>query len=371
VAGIQDLLDDIAQEVGAGVSLDDLGGRLVGYSAQGGRADEARVRAVLERRSPDDVRAWQSAHGAGTATRPVVIPPNEGLGMSARVCVPLLHRGVRTGLLFLIGDDADPQAVADRVGEQVAALAALLYEDAAPEGRVRDADLLAACRGSQEALTRLREALGPAADRPLRVVLHQRAGFGSAQERVVAQQVVAAARVVAGAVAPAYVVALVGEGADPAELVARLDEQGSGTTGTSLLADLDDLPSATGRALVAAQAAAVDEALGRVADWDELGIYRLLTHVDEEAAGSPMLERVLAQHHGETLARTLEVVLDEPGGVTDAAGMLHVHRTSLYYRLGRLRDLLGTDPLVGQVRTELHLALKLRRWERRPRVRLG
>jgi len=37
-------------------------------------------------------------------------------------------------------------------------------------------------------------------------------------------------------------------------------------------------------------------------------------------------------------------------------------RTTLYYRLTRLRDIVGADPLNGAARPELHLAIKAERW---------
>jgi DNA-binding PucR family transcriptional regulator len=50
------------------------------------------------------------------------------------------------------------------------------------------------------------------------------------------------------------------------------------------------------------------------------------------------------------------------------AAKLHLHRSSIYNRLGRIRQLLGVDPLKGLPRLELHAALKMRRWSARPRI---
>jgi DNA-binding PucR family transcriptional regulator len=52
--------------------------------------------------------------------------------------------------------------------------------------------------------------------------------------------------------------------------------------------------------------------------------------------------------------------------VRAAAERLHLHRTSLYYRLGRIAELTGRDLADGGARLELHLALKLVRLARRP-----
>jgi DNA-binding PucR family transcriptional regulator len=72
-------------------------------------------------------------------------------------------------------------------------------------------------------------------------------------------------------------------------------------------------------------------------------------------------------HNGELLP-VLELLYDKDGSVAEVAEQLHLHRTSIYNRLGRIRSLIGVDPLGGQARLELHLALKAERWAGRPRL---
>jgi hypothetical protein len=393
---IQQLLDEIAVETGSGVSLDDLAGRLVAYSTHHGRADDARVRALLERRSPEDVRSWETQHGAVTATRPLVIPANDELGMSPRICLPLLHHGIRTGLLFLIAEgpspsQADAVAVAERLVAPAEALAALLYESSSPRlesHRVREAALLAACRGDGVAARRLAEDLAPAAtgrSMVLIVTLLRARGTeaGSSetehettQTRVAAHQALGAGPgVIAHAVTATHVVALVRRlSAEPAEVGSELHQRllgvfpaGDLTSGVCVTHDLArDVDVAYSRARTAARAAAVGPALGPVCAWEDIGIYQLLGQLGDVTPRSELFDRVVRAPNGELLLSTLESVYDHPGGVAAAAGSLNLHRTSLYHRLGKVRDLLGADPLDGQTRTELHLALKLRRWAGRP-----
>jgi len=54
--------------------------------------------------------------------------------------------------------------------------------------------------------------------------------------------------------------------------------------------------------------------------------------------------------------------------VQEVAAELHLHRSSIYNRLAKIRSLIGADPLAGQVRLELHLAMKAHRWSGRPRI---
>ena len=61
------------------------------------------------------------------------------------------------------------------------------------------------------------------------------------------------------------------------------------------------------------------------------------------------------------LEQTLETYLDNAGDAARATTALNIHRTTLYYRLGRLKSEHGIDLLDGLTRTDLHAALKLRR----------
>ncbi|BDB61043.1 hypothetical protein RDE2_28370 [Rhodococcus sp. RDE2] len=58
------------------------------------------------------------------------------------------------------------------------------------------------------------------------------------------------------------------------------------------------------------------------------------------------------------LLRTAEVFLDAGGVASIAAAHLHVHRTTLYYRLSRITETTGLDLQDGLDRLTLHLAIK-------------
>lgn len=59
------------------------------------------------------------------------------------------------------------------------------------------------------------------------------------------------------------------------------------------------------------------------------------------------------------LRETVETYLGCGGDTQAAAAALSVHRTTLYYRLGRVRDMLGDEWSHGTRRVGLHLALRL------------
>ncbi len=62
-----------------------------------------------------------------------------------------------------------------------------------------------------------------------------------------------------------------------------------------------------------------------------------------------------------TLVETLETWLDEGCDARATVARLQVHRTSLYYRLGRIEEITGMTLSSGSVRLDLHLGLKLAR----------
>jgi DNA-binding PucR family transcriptional regulator len=61
------------------------------------------------------------------------------------------------------------------------------------------------------------------------------------------------------------------------------------------------------------------------------------------------------------LVETLETWLDEGCDSRATVARLQVHRTSLYYRLGRIEEITGLSLNSGAARLDLHLGLKLAR----------
>jgi hypothetical protein len=121
-------------------------------------------------------------------------------------------------------------------------------------------------------------------------------------------------------------------------------------------------------ALHAAEVAARIPSFGPVAEWSDLGIYRLLRGIPT-AELHPGVERLLADRQHLPLLETLETYLDLAGSVVATSRALRLHRTSLYYRLQRVEKLAGTDLKDGEARLVLHLSLKLARLAGRYRPR--
>ena len=121
----------------------------------------------------------------------------------------------------------------------------------------------------------------------------------------------------------------------------------------------------------ASQAARVAEilpTLGEVVGFGDLGIYRTLAQLPPEelamSALHPGLSALLSDASAASLLMTLECFLDLAGDVKATSAELNIHRTTLYYRLGKVEQLAGVDLGRGSDRLVLHLGLKLARLAR-------
>jgi hypothetical protein len=71
----------------------------------------------------------------------------------------------------------------------------------------------------------------------------------------------------------------------------------------------------------------------------------------------------------EVQRQTIEAYLDEAGRAPDTCARLHIHRTTLYYRLEHMPSAVREALADGLQRSTLHLALKTARlWEARPEL---
>jgi DNA-binding PucR family transcriptional regulator len=123
---------------------------------------------------------------------------------------------------------------------------------------------------------------------------------------------------------------------------------------------LVDLAESVRRARATQRAVRAGAALDPVS-WDTLGAWRLVVDApaDLSAAAIHPAAETLAGLPRTDLLQTARTVLDLGGDVAAAAEQLHVHRTTLYYRLDRITELTGVDLRLGRGRTDLQLALWL------------
>ena len=129
----------------------------------------------------------------------------------------------------------------------------------------------------------------------------------------------------------------------------------------------DDLAAAAAQAVSAA--ALVRQIPNRpgTADISELGAWLMLSSVVADRAQLALFSPrpTPSGPAGDGVARqTVETYLDVCGQAKDACQRLHVHRTTLYYRLDHLPAVVRESLADGMQRSTLHLCLKLiRYWE--------
>ncbi|MFG3172272.1 PucR family transcriptional regulator [Streptomyces sp. NPDC048200] len=392
----QELVDEISALLGVPATLENRDFELIAFGAYDSEGDldpsaldPVRTRSILTRRSTTAVRTWFEGFGITRATGPVRIPPTPEAGVyRGRICLPVRHRSVVLGYVWLLDDDPGPTDAQLAAAMQVTSRIGALLADEAQAGADLTRELravLTAERGWQRdmAVAELRTALGPRGE-GLHAVLCV-APWPSADP-----DDAPSARTVPGATAlctvpwgttgqslallvrlrsadvltPALTAATRfvreaeggrGEGAAGAGPGGGGGRAAAGVSGARV--GLGELGAAWQEAASAARAALAEPRLGPVAEWGAIGPYRLLTALPPESAHDPVVQALLAPAHRE-LARTAEVFLDLAGQAGRTAAELGIHRQTLYYRLSRVEQLTGLDLDDGEDRLLLHMALK-------------
>ncbi|WP_373431409.1 PucR family transcriptional regulator [Streptomyces sp. B3I7] len=387
----QDLVDEISALLGAPATLENRDFELIAFGAydsdeelDASALDPVRTRSILTRRSTAAVRAWFEGFGITRATGPVRIPPTPEAGVyRGRICLPVRHRSVVLGYVWLLDGDPGPTerqlAAAMEVTGRIGALLVDEVRHRADLTRELRAVLTAQDGWRRDmAIAELRTGLGERAEAVHTVVCV--APWPSADP-----DDAPSVRTVPGAVARctvpwgttgqslALLVRLRSPDAPAPALTAaaRLLERaapgggpapGGGSAAGVAVARraLAELGAAWREATAATRAALAEPRLGPVASWASIGPYRLLTALPPRTAHDPAVRELLSPAHRD-LARTAEVFLDCAGQAGRAAAELGIHRQTLYYRLSRVERLTGLDLDDGEDRLLLHMALKSRR----------
>ncbi|HEY7859263.1 MAG TPA: helix-turn-helix domain-containing protein [Candidatus Nanopelagicales bacterium] len=332
---VQAAVDALSEELGCPTLIEDPDHKPLWWSAQDA-VDEVRRRTILQRTVAPEAMAVTRRLRLSQATEPLRTPDMPEIGMGERWCVPL--RAGRDLLGYLWVSDPD-----HRVGEEQLPL----LEECA---RIA-VTVLHLTRVSAKDLERRRAAL---VDRLLRS--HDES---AASELIELERLPHDVAVVVRDPAGAYGWAL------PGGMSAEAWTSTARPAASGRPVPLVDLGEAARRARCVGRALTAGARLPGPT-WDDLGAWRLVVDApqDLDSADVHPGAAVLADLPRHDLLDTARAVLDHGGDVTTAATALHVHRTTLYYRLDRIKDLIGVDLRTGQERTELHLALWLDSYRR-------
>ncbi|MEU0422210.1 helix-turn-helix domain-containing protein [Streptomyces canus] len=179
----QELVDEISELLGVPATLENRDFELIAFGAYDSEGDldpsaldPVRTRSILTRRSTAAVRTWFEGFGITRASGPVRIPPTPEAGVyRGRICLPVRHRGVVLGYVWLLDSDPGPTDPQLDAAMRVTARIGALLADEAQHGADLSRELravLTAERGWQGdmAVAALRTALGPRAEGPYTVV---------------------------------------------------------------------------------------------------------------------------------------------------------------------------------------------------------
>ncbi|MGW1784221.1 PucR family transcriptional regulator [Streptomyces sp. NPDC002143] len=378
----QELVDEISELLGAPATLENRDFELIAFGAYDSEGeldasalDPVRTRSILTRRSTAAVRTWFEGFGITRASGPVRIPPTPEAGVyRGRVCLPVRHRGVVLGYVWLLDDDPGPSEAQLSAAMEVAARIGALLADEAQHGADLTRELravLTAQPGWQRdmAVAELRTALGARADGPHTVVCvtpWPSADPDDAPSVRTLPGATALCTVPWGTASQSLALlvrlrstdTLTPATAAAARLLERAGEAAAGVAAGRV--GLTELGAAWEEASASARAALAEPRLGPVAQWASIGPYRLLTALPPQSLQDPAVRSLLAPAHRE-LARTAEVYLDCAGQAGRTAAELGIHRQTLYYRLSRVEQLTGLDLDDGEDRLLLHMTLKAAR----------
>ncbi|MGH8961898.1 MAG: PucR family transcriptional regulator [Jatrophihabitantaceae bacterium] len=333
-AEVQEAVDRLGDVLGCAVLVEDVRHSPLWWSAQG-QVDGLRTRTILQREADPAALAVVARLGLARAQGPVRTPAVPEADMLARWCVPLRAGRDLLGYLWVLDPDESVSAARLPIVVACADLAASAIARARVTGEGR-------ARRRASLLERL--AVEPDED--------------AAHELIALEDLHPTVSVA---------VNLPGQrgGWDlRAGLSVHVDGRAAPATSGAPV-PLRQLHVAVRRARVTAQALRAGAALA-VPSWDFLGAWRLVVDAPDElavAAVHPAADRLAAQH-GPDLLLTARALLDHGGDVTGTAEQLHIHRTTLYYRLERIEALTGVNLRTGPDRVDLHMALRLAAYRR-------
>jgi PucR C-terminal helix-turn-helix domain len=381
---LQYTAEQLARDLGRSVIIDDAGLRPLAITPQTGRLDPSRVEAVLQRGTSVRLRRKLTEYGVFSAREPVSIPGDPQQATLPRLCLPLRADDQLLGFLWLI-DEPALTTEQTRRAQAAAAQAAHLLAQRAVQATSQFAVLSDLADGllhpreqvRQEAATMLAGQAALVGPPPYAlVVIRPAAGrpASAPDPGWVAGNLRRAAvnlrlRAAPGAVvltSPGHgelvAVTTAGALAELRRVVRALPGLPLAVGSCGGAAELTDVHASLGNAQYAAYVAARVPRFRRAADWAGLGTYAAFQHLYRDPSAPericPGIGALLDERAG-TYRQTIRCYLDCGAQAQQAATQLHIHRTTLYWRLARAAELIPLDLRQGDDRLKLHLALTL------------
>ena len=330
---VQSAVDELGAALAHPVLVEDARHRPIWWSAQG-QVDGTRMRTILQHEVDPAARAVVTRLGLARAPGPVRTPAVPEADMLPRWCVPLRSGRELLGYLWVLNGD---EAVTEAQLPQIVACAELaaMYLAQTP--------MTSEGRGRRRAALLARLAAGRDHD--------------AARELIALEELDPASTAAVNAPRAADGWPLRGE------MSVHVNPRAAVTSGPPL--PLAELHLAARRASLTRQALRAGALLPRPA-WDALGSWHLIVTAPPDLAVADVHPgaEVLARQARPDLMVTARTVLDRGGDIARAAAQLHIHRTTLYYRIERIEALTGVNLKTSPQRDDLHMALRLAAFRR-------
>lgn len=329
-AEVQAAVDRLAAELDRSVLIEDDEQRPVWWCTRG-PVDQTRQKTILNRYVETGAAEIVKRYRLSRATAPVHTPEMPEVEMWARWCMPVRHEGRLLGYLWVLDREEtlredDMQPVIE-CAELAGSALSQTRQTAEKLHLIRDELIARLLRGpDEEAVRELSRLEHLPHDALVQVDAPARSGGWPMPDDMSAH--------------------VVGQRSHPA------------TSGSPL--PLISLGEAARRAAATRRAIAAGATPDPVS-WDGLGAWRFIVDAADglTSANVHPAAAVLASQPRDDLLVTARMVVDLGGDVATAAQRLHVHRTTLYYRLDRIKELTGVDMHDGLTRTHLQMALWL------------
>jgi len=374
---LQDVADELVGKLSRSVVINDLHFTPLAASAQGDEIDEIRAASLLKRATPPEIRAYLESININNLLNPTTVDLAH-LGGQERLAVPIRDEAGPLAILWLITGNLPPLTA-----EQFRAIdaAVVLIRDQLSAGTkdVRRARAAVELELLADDVNVRRDAFTRAVNEGWLYRGDRTSVFAVTFDTTVSEldRVAFASRVTGRRHGS---LAFLGErdtrmlfagNADIDGTLATLTSEGLGgshsirSIGTARVqANEDDLAPAADRARSAASILDRVPKLGRHADVSELGTWLLLTQLNANISNLALFSpaaHFLWTQGDEQQIETIERYLDAGTSVRVACELLHVHRTTLYYRLDNMPPIIKEALEDGVTRSTLHLALKLAR----------
>jgi PucR C-terminal helix-turn-helix domain len=327
---VQSAVDELGASLAHPVLVEDARHRPIWWSAQR-QVDGTRMRTILQHEVDPAAAAVVARLGLARAEGPVRTPAAPEADMLPRWCVPLRSGRELLGYLWVLdGDESVTEAHLPQI-VACAELAAMFLAQSPMTSVGRD-------RRRAALLARL--AAGPDDD--------------AARELVALEELDPASTVMVNAPRAESGWPLRGQ------MSAHVNPRPRATATSGPPLPLARLYLAVHRASQTRQALRAGAALSRPS-WDALGSWHLIVAAPSDLAVADVHPgaEVLARQGRPDLMITARTVLDDGGDIARAAARLHIHRTTLYYRLERIEALTGVNLKASPQRDDLHMALRL------------